>query len=151
MHLSTLHSSLANHQLFTYPMPCTYLLSSLRESCMYHAMKWLSGWLSVPVSGCHSYCTVGSVIHLAGSAAASTQHTRPKIESWCGRHTAAGPPLINSAITCSNLCQNSRGRILGRNLDKSLKSFPPCYSESPLHICIEIYISSNSRNLLQFR
>ncbi len=25
-----------------------------------------------------------------------------------------------------------RGRILGRNWDKSLKSFPPCYSQSPL-------------------
>jgi hypothetical protein len=25
-----------------------------------------------------------------------------------------------------------RGRILRRNLDKSLKSFPPCYSQSPL-------------------
>jgi hypothetical protein len=43
-----------------------------------------------------------------------------------------------------------RGRILGRNPDKNLKSFPPCYSESPLQICIEISISSNSRNLLQF-
>jgi hypothetical protein len=26
----------------------------------------------------------------------------------------------------------SRGRILGRNWDKSLKSFPPCNSQSPL-------------------
>jgi hypothetical protein len=26
----------------------------------------------------------------------------------------------------------NRGRILGRNWDKSLKSFPPCYSQSPL-------------------
>ncbi len=25
-----------------------------------------------------------------------------------------------------------RGRILGHNWDKSLKSFPPCYSQSPL-------------------
>ncbi len=29
-------------------------------------------------------------------------------------------------------------------------SFPPCYSESLLQLCIEISISSNSRNLLQF-
>jgi len=42
------------------------------------------------------------------------------------------------------------GRILGRNPDKSLKSFPPCYSESPLQLCLEISTSSNSRNLLQF-
>jgi hypothetical protein len=43
-----------------------------------------------------------------------------------------------------------RGRILGRNPDKSLKSFPPCYSQSPLQLCLEFSISSNSRNLLQF-
>jgi hypothetical protein len=43
-----------------------------------------------------------------------------------------------------------RGRILGRNPDKILKSFPPKYSQSPLQLCIEISISSNSRNLLQF-
>ncbi len=41
-----------------------------------------------------------------------------------------------------------RSRILGRNPDKSLKSFPPCYSHSPLELCLEIYITSNSRNLL---
>jgi hypothetical protein len=41
-------------------------------------------------------------------------------------------------------------RILGRNPDKSLKSFPPCYSKSPLQLFHEISISSNSRNLLQF-
>ncbi len=29
-----------------------------------------------------------------------------------------------------------RNRILGRNLDKSLKSFPPCYSQSPLQLCL---------------
>jgi hypothetical protein len=45
----------------------------------------------------------------------------------------------------------SWGRILGRNPDKSLKSFPPCYSQRPLlQLCLEILISSNSRNLLQF-
>jgi hypothetical protein len=43
-----------------------------------------------------------------------------------------------------------RGRILGRNPDKSLKSFPPCYKQSTLQLCLEICISSNSRNLLQF-
>ncbi len=44
----------------------------------------------------------------------------------------------------------SPGRIVERNPDKSLKSFPPCSSQSPLQLCLEIYISSNSRNLLQF-
>ncbi len=31
-----------------------------------------------------------------------------------------------------------RGRILGRNPDKSLKSLPPCYSESPLQLYFEV-------------
>jgi hypothetical protein len=34
--------------------------------------------------------------------------------------------------------------------DKSLKSFSPCYSQSPLQLCLAIPISSNSRNLLKF-
>jgi hypothetical protein len=32
----------------------------------------------------------------------------------------------------STIALFSRGRILGRNWDKSLTSFPPCYSQSPL-------------------
>jgi hypothetical protein len=43
-----------------------------------------------------------------------------------------------------------RDRILGRNPDKSLQNFPRCYSQFPLQLCLEISISSNSRNLLQF-
>jgi hypothetical protein len=43
-----------------------------------------------------------------------------------------------------------RGQILGRNLDKSIKSFPSCYSKLALQLCLEIFISSNSSNLLQF-
>jgi len=39
------------------------------------------------------------------------------------------------------------GRILGRNPDKS---FPHCCSQSPLQLFLEIYISSNSSNLLRF-
>ncbi len=42
------------------------------------------------------------------------------------------------------------GQVLGRNPDKGITSFPPCYSQSPLQLCLEIYISSNSRKLLQF-
>jgi hypothetical protein len=44
----------------------------------------------------------------------------------------------------------SRDRILGRHPDKSLKSFPPCYSQS--HLCsfaLRFLFSSNSRNLLR--
>ncbi len=44
----------------------------------------------------------------------------------------------------------TRGPILGRNPGKNLKSFPSCYSKSSLQLCLESYISSNSRNLLQF-
>jgi hypothetical protein len=44
----------------------------------------------------------------------------------------------------------TRGRILGRNPDHSFTSFPPCYSQSPLQLCLEISIFSNSRNLLKF-
>ncbi len=48
--------------------------------------------------------------------------------------------------TYSNLGETSLsgGRILGRNPDKSLKSFPPCYSQLTLQICLVISISSNS-------
>ncbi len=38
--------------------------------------------------------------------------------------------------------------FIGWKPDKSLKSFPPCYSQSPPQLCLEISISSNSRNLL---
>jgi hypothetical protein len=31
--------------------------------------------------------------------------------------------------------------ILGQNSDKRLKSFPPCYSQSPLQLCLEISVS----------
>ncbi len=42
----------------------------------------------------------------------------------------------------------SEAKFLDEIQTNSLKSFPPCYSKSPL--CLEIFISSNSRNLLQF-
>ncbi len=44
----------------------------------------------------------------------------------------------------------SRGRILGRNPDNSLKSFPPCYSQSPLQLCLEISIFSDYVNPFTF-
>jgi hypothetical protein len=43
-----------------------------------------------------------------------------------------------------------RGRILGRNPDKSLQTFPPCYSQSPVQFLPWYLYFSNSRNLLQF-
>jgi hypothetical protein len=47
-------------------------------------------------------------------------------------------------------CTLFRIRILGRNPDKSLRSFLPCYSQSPPQLCFEMYSSSNPHNLLQF-
>jgi hypothetical protein len=44
----------------------------------------------------------------------------------------------------------SGGRILGRNPDKSLKVFLVAIHRSPLQLCLEISISSNSHKLLQF-
>jgi hypothetical protein len=41
-------------------------------------------------------------------------------------------------------------RIVGQNPDRSLKSFPPCYSQSPLQHCLVISISSYPCNLLHF-
>ncbi len=41
------------------------------------------------------------------------------------------------------------GRILGRNPDKSLQSFPPCCSQSHQQLCLEIFIFSNSCNFLR--
>ncbi len=55
--------------------------------------------------------------------------------------------LGSSVLRDFHFIQADRGRILGRNPDKSLKNFPPCYSQSPLQLCLEIFISSNLRNL----
>jgi hypothetical protein len=35
-------------------------------------------------------------------------------------------------------------------IQTKVKSFPPCLSKSPLQLCLEIFIYSNSRNLVQF-
>ncbi len=56
----------------------------------------------------------------------------------------------NSCVLCVSCGSVDRGRILRQNPEKSLKKFPPCYSQSPRQLCLEISISSNSRNLLQF-
>ncbi len=50
---------------------------------------------------------------------------------------------------CVRLELQNRVRILGRNPDKSLESFSPCYSVTST-ACLEISNYSNSRNLLQF-
>ncbi len=55
--------------------------------------------------------------------------------------------IYNSAQTYEN--HVTRGRILGRNWDKSLKSFPPCYSQSPLlPLQTDIILPSQSARVL---
>jgi hypothetical protein len=51
-------------------------------------------------------------------------------------------------LLCNVVCRKNTSKpdfhvhllYRGRNPDKSLKSFPPCYSQSPLQLCPEIYI-----------
>ncbi len=47
---------------------------------------------------------------------------------------------------CSFACHGCLAAIWGRILGQN----PPCYTQPPLQLCLEISISSNSRNLLQF-
>jgi hypothetical protein len=56
---------------------------------------------------------------------------------------------VNCTIYVSRFRYRSETEYLDE-IRKSLNSFPPCYSQSPLQLCLEISISSNSRNLLQF-
>jgi len=51
------------------------------------------------------------------------------------------PPMIPPTSCMGGLGRGEGvlwGRILGRNWDESLKSFPPCYSQSSLQLCLEI-------------
>ncbi len=45
----------------------------------------------------------------------------------------------------------SLGRILGRNPGKSLNSFPPCYSQSHVQLCLEISNSQTHTTSDSFR
>ncbi len=68
----------------------------------------------------------------------------PQISTYSLTIQGVGDSLIQSVVG------DSRDRVLGRNPDKSVKSSPPCYTHSPLQLCLEIFISSNSHYLLQF-
>ncbi len=59
-------------------------------------------------------------------------------------------PFYELFLQCATASFSSGVRILGQKPDKSLKSFPSCYSQQLLQLCLEISIASNSRNLLQF-
>jgi hypothetical protein len=54
------------------------------------------------------------------------------------------------AIYRSGSLNCTESEFLDEVQTKSLKSFSPSYLQSPLQLCLEISISSNSRNLLQF-
>ncbi len=58
--------------------------------------------------------------------------------------------LYQHGIFIYSRCHRNIRRVLGRNPDKSLTSFPLCYSQSPLQLCLEISFPSNSCNPLQF-
>ncbi len=84
---------------------------------------------------------------------AGNMHTRAFDFRDYGPHSIQSARLSIQRYSLLGLLCNNRGRILGRNPNKSLslKIFPPCNSQSPLQLWLEIYISSNSRNLLQFQ
>ncbi len=57
----------------------------------------------------------------------------------------AVPAITKQSIdpnTAVMIMIKSRGRILGRNPDESLNSFPPCYSQSPLQLMQYLTISA---------
>jgi hypothetical protein len=72
------------------------------------------------------------------------------LEKWRCSSPSANMPWVRAVGGHSAALIYTRGRILGINPAKSPKSFPPCYSKSPLQLCLEISISSKSRNLFQF-
>ncbi len=65
----------------------------------------------------------------------------------CQKSPYATVPLLNCRRIYGGFIRKwfAEAEFLGRNSDKS---FPPCYSQSPLQL--EIYFSSKSRNFLQF-
>jgi hypothetical protein len=71
---------------------------------------------------------------VSGSQPMSTAvHRKPK---KFGDQT---PYLTYEHSPCAGASKNvTRGRIIEQNPDKSLQSFPPCYSQSPLQLCLEI-------------
>jgi hypothetical protein len=70
----------------------------------------------------------------------------PATELTCSR---SRPHLVNRYSPVQNN-EYPEAKFLYEIQTKSLRRFPPFYSQSPLQLCLEIYISSNSRNLLQF-
>jgi hypothetical protein len=62
----------------------------------------------------------------------SLQGTGPGAQGAAGKHKLRLCQGIGNICHLPLLSVCSTGRILGRNWDKNLKSFPPFYSQSPL-------------------
>jgi hypothetical protein len=58
--------------------------------------------------------------------------------------------LSNVWIIQSKIRQPPEAEFLDEIQTKVLRVSPPCYSQSPLQLCLEISTSSNSQNLFQF-
>jgi hypothetical protein len=81
-------------------------------------------------SRCKIHCFVAAP-HAQPTIVALTPRILP-LDSPNRRHLFVTPWHAISSLFCT-LCNIACwGRILRRNWDKSLKSFPPCYSKSPL-------------------
>ncbi len=67
------------------------------------------------------------------------------------RHDVQGTYRIKDTISLfgDTSVGNTRERILGRNPDKSHKSFPPCYSQSPFPMGSEIHTKVSFWELLR--
>jgi hypothetical protein len=62
-----------------------------------------------------------------------------------GTSFANGVHTVHIYCICINILT-----LLYKIMTKGLKSYPPSYLKSSLHLCLEISFSSSSRNLLQF-
>jgi hypothetical protein len=69
--------------------------------------------------------------------------------NWSRQMNYIGPSVQRKRLTFLGKEERTRPNYWTKSRQKS-KEFSPCYSQSPLQLCLEISISSHSRNLLQF-
>jgi hypothetical protein len=55
-------------------------------------------------------------------------------------HLYVQTPFWSAVVAESTVMQHYRGCILGRNWDKNLKTFAPCYSKSPMVLLDLIFL-----------
>ncbi len=89
-----------------------------------------------------------------GKASSSAQSQVANIAALVSSAERGVEPLQAASKRYLHLYSSSigptRGRILGRNLDKSLESLPTCYTQSPLQLCLEISTSSTHATSCSF-